>query len=291
MFRSSIRWAWAGVIAVALALSNYSLAVVGHRYGLPYLTPLPLAWLLSIPFDLAAIIAGDLTLRYARELGSNGAAPRLTVISLAGISAWLNSEHASILHLGIAAHIMYCCPPVIAILLFELKTHFEYRSALREAGRTVDPLPSFGAASWFLHGAHAARAISQITRTRVDNRMTTELALMEARTEIGRLRAAAQLAAEQESAPVTPAVILDGITTKADAVRIAAAQAQSDNPADVLAWLMRYERHLPGPVRGFSLNYVTQCIERDRVRGAIPAAITTADNSEPERALTSGEHD
>lgn len=164
------KYAWIAVVTIALVLSNWSLAVVSHHWGLPYLVPLPLAWLVSIPYDAAAIIAGNLALQYARELGSNGAGAKLIVLTLAGISAYLNSQHASILHLGIPAKIMYASPPVIAVILFELNTRFEYRRALSEAGRTVEPLPTFGAASWFLHCAGAIAAVWRITGKRLESR-------------------------------------------------------------------------------------------------------------------------
>lgn len=177
---------WVAVILVALALSNYSLAIVGHHFGLPYLKPLPLAWMLSIPFDGAALIAGDLTLRYARELGSNGTAPRAVVVILAGLSAWLNSAHASFLGLGYAAHIMYACPPVVAVVLFELHTHYEYRTALQRAGRTVEPLPAFGASAWALHFPKGLKAVSAITGHRMDMRAKTEMTRVSALAQIER---------------------------------------------------------------------------------------------------------
>lgn len=164
------KYAWIAVVTIALILSNWSLAVVSHHWGLPYLVPLPLAWLVSIPYDAAAIIAGNLALQYARELGSNGAGAKLIVLTLAGISAYLNSQHASILHLGIPAKVMYASPPVIAVILFELNTRFEYRRALAEAGRTVEPLPTFGTASWVLHCAGAVGAVWRITGKRLESR-------------------------------------------------------------------------------------------------------------------------
>jgi hypothetical protein len=168
--RKLVAYCWIAIVTVALILSNYSLEVVSHHYGLPNRFPMPLAWLLSIPFDGAALVAGNLTLRYARELGSNGSGPKMFVISLAAISAWLNSQHASILRLGIPAHILYACPPIVAVILFELNMRFEYRRALQEANRTVEPLPVFGIASWLFHLVSALKAISEITGKRLEYR-------------------------------------------------------------------------------------------------------------------------
>ena len=157
--------------------------MVSHHWGLPYLVPLPLAWLVSIPYDAAAIIAGNLALQYARELGSNGAGAKLVVLILASISAYLNSQHASILHLGIPAKVMYASPPIIAVVLFELNTRFEYRKALADAGRTVDPLPTFGTASWILHCAGAFMAVWRITGKRLECRTATAIAALEIESE------------------------------------------------------------------------------------------------------------
>jgi Protein of unknown function (DUF2637) len=170
--RKLISVSWIVVIVVALALSNWSLAVVGHAYGLP-VKPVPLAYLLSVVFDGAALIAGSLTLRSARELGSNGSASRIVVVLLAGTSAWLNSEHASILHLGVPAHVMYAASPAIAITLFELQTRFDYKDALRRAGRTVDPLPTVGATAWILHPWGTLTNVWQTVKMRTDTKYKT----------------------------------------------------------------------------------------------------------------------
>jgi hypothetical protein len=213
-----IRWAWVAVVVIALALSNWSLAVVAHHYGLPYLRPLPLAWLLSIPFDCAALVAGDLTLKYARELGSNGAAPRATVFALAGLSAWLNSEHASFLHLGIPAHVMYACPPLVSIVLFELHTHFAYRTALQAAHRTVEPLPVFGVGVWLWHAVQAAKAVSAITGRRLSTRASVELTRLSSAAQIQQANQAAEVAANDARIVATAERReLDGLS-KAEAI-------------------------------------------------------------------------
>jgi Protein of unknown function (DUF2637) len=154
---------WVAVVAVALALSNYSLYIFGAHNGLPGY----LAWMLSVPFDGACLVAGNLTLKYARELGSNGFGPRLAVVILCGLSAWLNTEHASFLHLGAPGHVMYACPPIVSIALFELSIRFEYRQALDRAGRTVKPLPVFGFIVWALHSVTAYRAVREIAAARL----------------------------------------------------------------------------------------------------------------------------
>lgn len=174
-----VRLSWFAVIIVALVISNWSLAVVSHKFGLPYLKPLPLAWLLSIPFDCAALVAGNLTIAYAREIGSNGSAPRMVVFALAGLSAWLNSVHASILHLGIPAHVLYATPPIVACVLFEITTHFEYRRALAEAGRTIPPLPVYGSATALLRPFGVLASVYAITGKRLENRTAKAMSELE----------------------------------------------------------------------------------------------------------------
>lgn len=235
------KYCWVAIIAVALILSNYSLAVVSHYYGLPNGFPIPLAWLLSIPFDGAALVAGDLTLRYARELGSNGSGPKIVVISLAVLSAWLNSQHANILHLGFPAHVAYACPPIIAIVLFELHSRFEYRRALSEAGRTVEPLPVFGIASWIFHFYGAIKAVWEITGHRLEYRTVQAIEIYEIEKpevkeieksevkEIEKLEVKEIVKPEREPEPEPERIPEPGperisvphIRTKADAVRAA----------------------------------------------------------------------
>lgn len=137
---------WLIVVIAALALSFWSLYFVATYYGLPQ----PLAIIVSTAFDGAAIVCADLTLKYARSYGDSGLAPRMAVFLLAGASAYLNSQHAILNHDGKPAIILYACPPIIAVLLFELHSRYERRNALRKAGRVAKSLPVFGRWAWIL---------------------------------------------------------------------------------------------------------------------------------------------
>lgn len=173
--------AWAAVVTTALAVSNWSLYFTGRHFGLP----VPLAIVLSIVFDGAALVAGDLSLRYARE-GSNGASPRAAVFALAGLSAWLNSYHATILHAPVQAHVMYAVPPVVAVGLFEMHHRFERRAALCESGRTTEPLPVFGVMAWTLHTWKAVKAVSEITGKIVSGRTVAMMARLDSDIKIAK---------------------------------------------------------------------------------------------------------
>ena len=163
-------FAWLAVVISALALSNWSLLFVGHHYGLPVI----LAALLSVSLDGAALVAADISLRHAREHGSSGTSARAAVFTCAGISAWLNSEHAAMLREQFPAHVMFAAPPVIALVLFELHTRWERRDALRAAGRLAEPLPVFGAFTWLLHPLAVFLAVRRVTLARLNAKTAAE---------------------------------------------------------------------------------------------------------------------
>ena len=221
--------AWIIVVSVALAVSNWSLAVVGHHFGLPYTMP-PLAWVLSIIFDGAALIAGSLTLRSARELGSNGSASRAFVFILAGTSAWLNSEHASLLNLGLPARIMYAAPPIVSITLFELTTRFEYRTALQKAGRTVEPLPVFGTAAWLFHPLGSLSDIWHMTGLRKDTRR----AIYDAATK------AEGMAAESSLKEAAAVAKLTGVSAKSAIATARTYLGEAATTAAIQDWLAQH---------------------------------------------------
>lgn len=166
------RFSWVFVVLSAFALSNWSLFEVGRHYGFPvYLAPV-----LSVALDGAAIVCGDLALRYAREHSSSGLLPRFSVFLLSALSAYLNSVHATIVHLSLPGHIAYAAPPVIGTLIFELNMRFQRRTALRDAGRIAESLPVFGLPAWLLHFRAAFRSIREITLIRLNSRVQIELA-------------------------------------------------------------------------------------------------------------------
>jgi Protein of unknown function (DUF2637) len=220
------RFAWLVVITSALALSNWSLFYVGRHYGLPVI----LAGILSVSLDGAALVCADIALRYAREHGTSGASSRITVLVLAGISAWLNSEHASLAHDGLPAHVMFAVPPLAALTLFELHTRYSRRSALREAGRVAESLPAFGGHIWLHHPWGAYSGVRAITSRRLSVKVAAELASADA------------MLPQSELKLWSPAL---EASTKTEAIRLALAELGDETPAsEVVTWLA--DRGWPG---------------------------------------------
>lgn len=213
------RFAWLVVVTSALALSNWSLFYVGRHYGLPVIV----AGILSVSLDGAALVCADVALKYAREHGTSGAGARTAVLALAAISAWLNSEHASLAHDGLPAHVMFAVPPLVALTLFELHTRYSRRSALREAGRVAESLPAFGGHIWAHHPFKAYSDVRTITSHRLSAKVAAELASADAMLPGSELR------------PWTP--LLEA-STKTEAIRTALAELGDDTPAsEVVTWL------------------------------------------------------
>jgi hypothetical protein len=216
------RFAWLVVITSALALSNWSLFYVGRYYGLPVI----LACILSVSLDGAALVSADIALRYAREHGTSGAGARTAVLALAGISAYLNSEHASLAHDGLPAHVMFAVPPLVALTLFELHTRYSRRSALREAGRVAESLPAFGGHVWVHHPFGAYSGVRAITGNRLAVKVRTELASADA------------ILPRSERIPDYPSLVA---LNKSEAIRRALAELGDETPASEVAdWLKEH---------------------------------------------------
>jgi Protein of unknown function (DUF2637) len=137
------RASWIGVVAVAVVLSNWSLAYVAEHWGVNY----RLAYAVSVVFDGVALQCADLALRAARN-GDSTFAPSSALLVFAGLSAWFNSYHAQLAGLPWPARVFYATPPVAAVLVTELQLRADRRDALRARGRIADPLPAIGGATW-----------------------------------------------------------------------------------------------------------------------------------------------
>jgi Protein of unknown function (DUF2637) len=161
---------WFVVVGAALSLSAYSLYFVGRHYGLP----VPLAAIVSACFDGAAIACADLALKYAQTHGDSGLAPRLAVLILATTSAYLNMQHAIISHLPFAARVLYAVPPVVAVAMFEMRSRYERREALRRAGRVVKALPPIDPRAWLMFPVRTPRMVREIVGYRLDEMIATE---------------------------------------------------------------------------------------------------------------------
>jgi hypothetical protein len=164
--RSKIsRAAWPFIIGAALAISWWSLYVLAHeQYGMPK----QLAVVVSTVYDGGALVLADLSQRYARTPDS-GMGPRILMIALIGVSAWLNWSHARMLHYTAPGQVMFASPPVVAGALFEIEQRFMHRDALRRFGRVAPALPAFGRWSWTLHPVKTIRRVYAITAHRVDS--------------------------------------------------------------------------------------------------------------------------
>jgi Protein of unknown function (DUF2637)/Lsr2 len=157
------RIGWLIVIGAALALSFYSLYFVGRHYGLPN----GLAILVSLTFDGAAIACANLALKYART-GDSSLTPTLMVFLLAGASSFLNAQHAILIHAPKAAIILYCSPPIVAVLLFELYSRYERRTALKKAGKIAKAMPPLGKYAWLLFPFKSISLVRRITERRLE---------------------------------------------------------------------------------------------------------------------------
>jgi hypothetical protein len=156
------RWAWVIVLGTALALSWWSLDALARHYGMPP----AFAAMVSATFDGAALVAADLALRRA-AVADSAAAVKLLMLSAVGLSAWLNFEHAVLLHYPVAVRVLFACPSVIGGSLFELQLRSLHRTRLHELGRVAAPLPRFGLMVWAFHPFAATRRVSQITNSRL----------------------------------------------------------------------------------------------------------------------------
>lgn len=155
---------WLVVVISALALSAYSLFFVARHYGLPVI----LAGLVSAAFDGAAMVCADLAIKYAKSHSDSGFGPRMVVLLMAGTSAYLNTQHAAILHEPLAARILYAVPPLTAVTLVELHLRWERRNALRRAGRIAESLPVFGRWAYLLFPVRTVGVLRNIIAYRLD---------------------------------------------------------------------------------------------------------------------------
>jgi hypothetical protein len=175
------RYGWLIVMAAALSISAWSLWWIGIRLGLPPV----LAGAVSACYDLGALVCAMLALNYARSQGDSGLGPRMGVFILGGISAYLNAQHAAMAgdH-TLAAEILYACPPVISVAIFELQTRWLRRGALRRAGRIPERLPVFGRWAWILFPFRTLGTTRRIVSFRLDNIANRETGIIETRPAI-----------------------------------------------------------------------------------------------------------
>lgn len=164
------RSAWVLVAAVALGLSNWSLAYVARSWGVPWILSLPV----SAVFDGVALICAGLALRAAQR-GDSTFGPGSCLVIFGGASAWFNSWHAHLAGYPLAAAVFYAFPPLAAVAVTELELRADRREALRIAGRIAPPLPAFGGATWANLPWPAYQAWRKVMRHRLNEKLHAEV--------------------------------------------------------------------------------------------------------------------
>ena len=160
--RAFNRFGWLIVMSAALGFSTWSLYYIARHYG----APAPAAVVVSMFFDGAAVLCADYSLKYART-GDSGFIPQLGVFTLAGLSAYLNSQHAQLNHDPSAARILFAAPPIVAVVIYEFHVRWERRRALRNSGRIPAVMPVFGRYAWFLFPLRTIKVLRSITAGRL----------------------------------------------------------------------------------------------------------------------------
>jgi hypothetical protein len=156
------RFGWLIVMTAAFAFSTWSLFVIARHYG----APAPAAVIVSLFFDGAAVLCADYSLKYART-GDSGFIPQCGVFTLAGLSSYLNSQHAALNHNPPAARVLYAAPPIVAVAIYELHVRWERRRALRNSGRIPAAMPVFGRYAWALFPVRTVKVLRSITAGRL----------------------------------------------------------------------------------------------------------------------------
>jgi Protein of unknown function (DUF2637) len=139
------RFGWLVILSSCLGTSGWSLYFVARHLG----APIFISAVVSATLDGVALLSADYALKYARS-GDSGTGPRFTVYVFAGLSAYLNFQHALIAGEPKFAGILWAIPAIGAVVVFEWHTRWEKRASLTRANRTVPPLPTLGFWSWFL---------------------------------------------------------------------------------------------------------------------------------------------
>lgn len=157
-----IGWLIAG--SVALAVSAWSLYWVGIAWGV---IPI-LAGVLSVCFDGAALVSAENALKVARDQDSNALGPRTLTLLCAGISAYINSYHAVLLHAPQPARLLYAAPPLVAVALFNQHLRIERRGILKRAGKIPPGLPPIGLIWTILFPGRAMKTIHTAGKVHFD---------------------------------------------------------------------------------------------------------------------------
>lgn len=132
------RFAPIAVVGAALTFSAWSLFYVSRAWGVPLFG----AVIVSTIFDGAAVWMANIALQSSVE-GDSGISARLWVFVFAGLSAWLNIQHATIGHYPAASRILWAAPPIIAVIVYDRYAKHQRRKTLRNAGAIPAAMPRF----------------------------------------------------------------------------------------------------------------------------------------------------
>ena len=156
------RIGWLVILTGALWVSGFSLYWLARTWGVP----IQVAVFFSASYDGVALLAASYALGAVRD-GASDRWPRFLVISFAGCSAWLNSQHAVLAHEASAARLAWAVPPIAAAVAYDLHTRSERRKALVKYEATyARPAPHFGAMTWLLFPLSTIDVLREIVKRR-----------------------------------------------------------------------------------------------------------------------------
>lgn len=161
------RFGWLVILSSCLGTSGWSLYFVARHLG----APIVISAVVSATLDGVALLSADYALKYARS-GDSGTGPRFTVYVFAGLSAYLNFQHALIAGEPKFAGILWAIPAIGAVVVFEWHTRWEKRASLTRANKTVPPLPTMGFWTWALFPRETLREMKTLIRYRRSRIMT-----------------------------------------------------------------------------------------------------------------------
>ena len=157
------------VVGAALGFSAWSLFVVARHLG----APIPVAAVVSVIFDGGATWLATLAADYSRE-GDSGFGPRLVVVILAGMSAWLNRLHQVYGHYPTSSELLWMAPPIVAVVIFEFTLKYQHRKTLRANNRIPTAMTRYDSLSWVINPIKTFKELANVVEYR--RNMTTLVA-------------------------------------------------------------------------------------------------------------------
>lgn len=155
---------WLIVMAAAYGLSAWSLYKLARMFNVPVI----LAYPLSLIYDGASLVCAEVALKYARTTTNSGMQPRILMLIFACVSAILNSYHAILTHLPMAAIIMFASAPIIGLLVYDAYQRYERRNTLKKSGRVAERMPIFNKWAWGLHPVKTVKRISYLSELMIE---------------------------------------------------------------------------------------------------------------------------